>query len=135
MNKIWLIGRITKELSLNRTNSGRNFLHFTLAVARKYKRKDKPDTDFFSCLAWGGVADSMYQFLDKGSKVAVEGYLEKDSYQDADGNTQHTEKVIVDSIEFLETKSETIARKEKSKITQVDNYQQPLLNFEEELPF
>lgn len=136
MNKIWLIGRLTRDVDLKRTASGHYFSPFNLAVKRKYKAKDgEENVDFFSCVAWNGHAKTMYQFLNKGSLVAVEGRLEKVKYTDSEGKKRTTDQVVVENVTFLETKAETIARKEKTKIVSTEQVQPEFDFLAEDLPF
>lgn len=104
MNKVLLTGRITKDLELRKTQSGTSVLRFTLAVNRRFKQEGQPDADFISCTAWGKTADTMGQYLHKGSLIGVEGRITTGSYQDKDGRTVYTTDVTVENFDFLESR-------------------------------
>lgn len=101
MNRTFLIGRLTADPELKRTQGGKDFCRFKLAVDR-LKRED--GADFISCTAWSKTADNMCKYLKKGAKVAVVGRIQTGSYE-KDGRTIYTTDVIVSELEFLEKKS------------------------------
>lgn len=105
MNKVLLTGRITKDLELRKTQSGDSVLRFNLATPRRYKREGQPDADFIQCTAWGKTADTMGQYLHKGSLIGIEGRITTGSYQDKDGRTVYTTDVTVEAFDFLESRS------------------------------
>jgi len=105
MNKVLLTGRITRDLELRKTQSGTSILRFTLAVNRRFKQEGQPDADFISCTAWAKTADTMNQYLHKGSLIGVEGRITTGSYQDKDGKTVYTTDVTVENFDFLESRS------------------------------
>ncbi len=114
MNKILLTGRATKDLELRKTQSGTSVTKFTIAVNRRFKQEGKPDADFISCVAWGKTADTMCQYLHKGSLIGIEGRVETGSYQDKDGKNVYTTEVVVENFDFLESRN-----------TQAQPYQEP----------
>ena len=73
MNKIILIGRLTRDLEPKNAKSGMLYVNFTLAVNRKVKKGEEKKADFFNCTAFNYTAENMIKFLHKGSQVAVEG--------------------------------------------------------------
>ena len=101
MNKIILIGRLTRDLEPKNTKSGLLYVNFTLAVDRKVKKGEEKKADFFNCTAFNYTAENMIKFLHKGSQVAVEGRGQIDKYQDKDGNSREKFSVLADSVEFL----------------------------------
>lgn len=104
MNKVVIIGRTTKELELEKTNSGTSVCKFTVAVNRRIKQEGQPEADFIRCTAWGKTAEIMAQYLAKGSLVGIDGRIQTGSYQDRDGKTVYTTDVIVENFDFLESK-------------------------------
>lgn len=104
MNKVLLTGRITKDLELRKTQSGTSVLRFTLAVNRRFKQEGQPDADFISCTAWGKTAETMGQYLHKGSLIGVEGRITTGTYQDKDGRTVYTTDVTIENFDFLESR-------------------------------
>ena len=106
MNKVQFIGRITKDLELTTTNSGLSVVKFNLAVNRKFKGEDgNYVTDFFNIVAWRGLADNIYKYCHKGSKVYVEGELQTRSYDAQDGSKRYITEVIINDCEFLDSKN------------------------------
>lgn len=107
MNKTLLIGRLTKDIELSRTQSGKVFARFTLAVNRRFKSNDGQgqDADFISCIVWDKRAETMYQYLGKGSQVGIEGRIQTGSYE-RDGRKVYTTDVVVDNFDFLESRVE-----------------------------
>ena len=103
-NKVMLIGRITKDLELRKTQSGTSVIQFILAVNRRFKAEGQPDADFIRCQAWGKTADTMNQYLHKGSLIGVEGRITTGAFQDKDGRTVYTTDVTVEQFDFLESK-------------------------------
>jgi single-strand DNA-binding protein len=108
MNKVILIGRLTRDPETGTTNgqTKQAFARFTLAVDRSYKDANgNRQADFISCQAFGATADFIGAYFAKGSKIAVCGSIRTGSYQKADGSTVYTTDVIVDGAEFCESKS------------------------------
>lgn len=104
MNRIVITGRITKDLELKKTPSGKSVCSFTLAVKRGFDRKE---TDFINCVVWNAQAESLVKYQRKGSQLAVDGTLQIDKYQDKDGNNRQRVYVQTNNIEFLDSKKET----------------------------
>lgn len=107
MNTVILIGRITKDIELRKTQSGMSYARFTVAVNRRFKSKDQQgqDADFISCIAWDKRAETMYQYLGKGSQVGIEGRIQTGSY-DRDGQKVYTTDIVVENFDFLESRSQ-----------------------------
>lgn len=101
-NKIILVGRLTKDPDLKYTKNGKAISRMTLAVDRKYKDQNgEKATDFIPVIAWGGLAETVANYLDKGKLIAVDGSLEIRSYEQ-DGITKYIAEVISTDIRFLE---------------------------------
>ena len=118
MNKVQLIGRVTKDLELRSTQSGTHVVNFTLAVDRK-KRDD--GADFISCVAYGKVADVLQRYVRKGHRLGLAGHIQTGSYEGRNGKVYTTE-VIAEDFDFLEPKSAS-----QDDFTQVES--------DEDLPF
>ena len=103
MNKVELIGRLTRDPDVLRTQDDKVVARFTLAVDREYKREE---TDFIRCVCFGKTAEHVEKYYTKGLKVAITGRIQTGSYQDKDGKTVYTTDVIVESCEFVESKKE-----------------------------
>lgn len=102
MNKIFLIGNLTKDPETRSTTSGVTVCSFTIAVNRRFVSQDgEKQTDFFRVNAWRGLGDSCARYLTKGKKVSVVGELQARMYQDKAGSTRLSLDVSADEIEFL----------------------------------
>lgn len=106
MNKVIITGRITKDPEVKKTQSNLSVCSFTLAVDRRFKDSNgNKQTDFISCTAWRQVADLIGQYFSKGSKIGVIGSLQTRSYEDQNGQKRNVTEVIVEELEFMETKA------------------------------
>lgn len=101
MNKVILMGRLTKDPVVRSTQSGKEIAQFTLAVDR---RKGEQSADFISCQAWEKKAEFAEKYLKKGTKVALSGHIQTGSYTDRDGKKVYTTDIVVEDIEFAESK-------------------------------
>lgn len=101
MNKVILIGRTTSEIEIKSTQGGKSVCSFSLAVDRPMS---KGTTDFIPCTAWNKTAELLGQYVRKGARIAVEGKLTSRQYEDKQGNKRTAYEVLVDSIEFLESR-------------------------------
>lgn len=98
MNKVVLIGNLTKDPELNFTaGSGTAVARFTVAVSRM----KKGESDFINCIVFGKTAETIAQYFFKGSKIALEGHIQTGSYDAKDGTKRYTTDVIVDRFEFV----------------------------------
>lgn len=110
MNNVILTGRITKEIEISFTNSGKTFARFTLAVDKglsKEKRqeaeaKGQATADFINCVAWEKTAEVLNKYTAKGKKILVYGSIETGSYTAQDGSKRYTTDVLVSRAEILE---------------------------------
>ncbi|MCI8343634.1 MAG: single-stranded DNA-binding protein [Clostridia bacterium] len=106
MNKVFLIGNLTRDPELSETSGGVSVCHFSIAVNRNYTGSDgERQTDFFNVTAWRGLADTIARFTKKGHKVAVSGSVQIRNYEDNQGNKRTAIDVIAQDIEFLTSKS------------------------------
>ena len=103
MNKIILIGNLTRDPELTETAQGKKLCKFTIAVDRAF---DKEKTDFFSCSAWEQKAEVIQKYVKKGNKLGVTGRLEINETEKDGVKTRH-HNIIVEEFEFLTPKSET----------------------------
>ncbi len=123
INRVVLVGRLTRDPELRKTASNASVVSFTVACDRRFKTQGQPDADFISCVAWNKVADLMAQYLHKGSLVGVEGRIQTRNYDDANGRRVYVTEVVADSVQFLEPKNGTSANAQPSY--QQPSYQQP----------
>lgn len=104
MNKFIGIGVLTKAVEIRYTKNELKVANFTIAINREVKNKEgNYDADFISCVAYGNQADLISKYLDKGSKVSVEGHIQTGSYE-KDGNKIYTTDIVVEKIQFLDSK-------------------------------
>ena len=107
MNKVCLIGRITKDIEIRYTSSNIPSVRFTLAVNRTFSNQNgEREADFINCIAWRNQAENMNKYVSKGSLVAVEGRIQTGSYE-KDGQRIFTTDVVADNVQFLESKSQS----------------------------
>ncbi len=106
MNKVFLIGNLTRDPELSETPSGVAVCHFAIAVNRNYSSQDgERQTDFFNCTAWRGQAETIVRYTKKGNKVAVSGSIQLRNYEDNQGVKRNAVDIIVQDVEFLTPKS------------------------------
>ena len=107
MNKVILIGRLTKDPELKKTNSGLSYVQFNLAVNRNYVSKSgEKQADFINCVVWRTQADNLVKYIKKGGLIGVEGEIQTRTYDDKNGTKKYITEVLCNSIEFLEPKSQ-----------------------------
>ena len=100
MNKIILIGRLTKDPELSYTQGGKAVCKFTLAVDRPYNGESK-EADFINIVVWNKAGENAAKYLAKGRQTAVEGRLQLRSYDGNDGKKRYVTEVIADRVEFI----------------------------------
>lgn len=102
MNKVFLIGNLTRDPELTETASGVAVCHFAIAVNRNYSSQDgERQTDFFNCTAWRSTAETVARYTKKGKKVAVVGSVQLRNYEDNQGIKRTAVDIIVQDVEFL----------------------------------
>lgn len=101
MNRVVLVGRLTKKPELRTTGSGISQTRFTLAVNRRSSQDGNREADFISCVAWRGTAEAIAKYLTKGRELAVEGRIQTGSYDAQDGTKRYTTDVVVDNFTFI----------------------------------
>lgn len=107
MNKVILIGRLTKDPELRYTQSGTANATFTLAVNRRFTNQNgEREADFINCVAWQKSAEFVANYFKKGQEMALEGRLQVRSYDGNDGQRRWVTEVIADQIEFVGGKND-----------------------------
>jgi len=102
MNKVFMIGNLSKDVDLRTTQSGKAVATLTIAVNRRFKGQDgEKVTDFFTVVAWNQLGEMCGKYLAKGKKVAVSGELQTRSYGAKDGSKRYVTEIIADEVEFL----------------------------------
>lgn len=108
MNRLTIIGNLTRDPESRTTNSGKEVCNFTVAVNRRGKKQGgQPDADFFSVHAWNDLGANCQKYLAKGRKVAVIGSVSVSTYTANDGNVRANLDVAALEVEFLSSKGET----------------------------
>ena len=102
MNEVILIGRVTKDIEVRKTQSGKSVASFTLAVDR---RKKEDGADFIPCIAWDKAAETIARYVHKGDLFGVTGYIQTRSYE-KDGRKNYVTEVVTTGFQFLERKRE-----------------------------
>ena len=128
MNKVFLIGNLTRDPELSTTSGGVKFCRFPLAVSRSYSRDGKRETDFLPVVVWRAQADNCARYLKKGSKAAVSGSVQTRTYDTQDGSRRYVTEIAADEVQFLSTRSENEDVKETSDFDD-------LTPIDDELPF
>ena len=106
INRVVLVGRMTRDPELRRTPQGDAVTSFTLAVNRNYTSRDgQQQADFINCVVWQKSAENVEKYCSKGSLVGVEGRIQTRSYDNSQGQKVYVVEVICDSVQFLETRA------------------------------
>ena len=107
MNKVTLIGRLTKDVELRYTQTNNTAVaSFSLAVNRKFvKTGEERQADFFNIIAWNKLAENISKYLFKGNQVAISGRLETRSWDDQNGQKHYVTEVIAEEVDFIESKN------------------------------
>ena len=102
MNKVFLIGNLTRDPELTETSGGVKICRFAIAVNRNYTGADgEKKTDFFNCVAWRGLGETVARFTKKGTKVCVSGSIELRNYEDSQGVKRTGVDIVAQDVEFL----------------------------------
>ena len=108
MNKVILVGRLTRDPELRSTSSGFNTASFSVAVNRNFKNKDGYyDADFINCVAFISTADFVNKFFKKGSLISLDGRIQTRNYDAQDGTKRYVTEVVVENVEFVGGKNES----------------------------
>ena len=109
MNKVILIGRLTRDPEVKRTSTDLPYVQFSIAVDRNYQNKNgERQADFINCIAWRATADLIGRFVHKGNLVGIEGQIQTNTYDDPQtGMRRTTTSVLVEQVQFLERKPDT----------------------------
>ena len=105
LNVAIIMGRLTRDPELRRTNSGKPVASFTVAVDRDYATEgQEKETDFIDCVAWNGTAEFVDKYFKKGSMIVVSGRLQLRNWTDKDGNKRKTAEILASNVYFGESK-------------------------------
>ena len=108
MNKVILMGRLTKDIEMRQTPNGVSLVRFSIAVTRRFKNSNgEYDADFINCVAWRKTGEFIARYFQKGSMIAIVGSIQTRSWDGNDGKKQYATEVIVDEAYFTGSKSES----------------------------
>lgn len=136
MNKVVLIGRLTRDPELRYTGQGTPVASFSIAVNRR-KQKDKPqEADFINCVAWGITGENLSKYQSKGSQIAVHGRIQTRNYENKEGKRVYVTEVVAEEIEFLGSKRDNQLNNEFNQDFGVplDDFH-PIEEDDDDLPF
>ena len=131
-NNVNLIGRLTKDIELRKTNSDIPVCNFTLAVDRPGTNKNNRITDFIDCVAWRGTAENIAKFFHKGDPIGIHGNLQTDEFKDSEGNNRKRIEVCAESFEFMPNRKQS---GEQAEPAQNDAVPEPIPVDTDNLPF
>lgn len=116
MNKVVLMGRLTKEPEMRATQSNTAVCSFSLAVNRRFKQEGQPDADFINVTAWAKTAEFVGKYFTKGQQVGVIGRIQTRNYDDKDGKKIYVTEVVAEEVYFADSK------KEQSNVTTSEGF-------------
>lgn len=134
MNKVMLIGRLTRDVEVNYSANSTAVARYTLAINRPYKREGEQEADFLRCVAFGKTAELAERYLAKGMRVAIDGRIQTGSYTNRDGQKVYTTDIIVERQEFLEKRAENSQTAPDTQYDS-DSFMDIPDGIDEELPF
>ena len=130
MNKVIIIGNLTKDPESTKTQSEISVCRLSVAVSRDYAGADgNRETDFFNVTVWRNQADNCAKYLKKGNKVAIVGSLQNRTYEDKDGIKRTVTEIIASEVEFLTPKNsenqQDVVTAKKDRLIQINDNQLP----------
>ncbi len=131
MNRVDLVGRLTANPELRYTTSNKAYTRFTIAVNRNKKNESgNYDADFISCIGWESKAELICNYFEKGNRIGISGKIQTGSYDKSDGSKGYTTDVLINEIDFIDTKEKTQSENINSEIIEEND---PFKDFGEEL--
>ena len=107
MNKVILIGNLTRDPELSQTNSGISVARISIAVSRKFANQDgSRETDFFNVTAWRATAEFVTRYFKKGSSICVIGSIQNRTWTDQQGQKRYATDIVADEVQFVDSRSE-----------------------------
>lgn len=107
MNRVVLVGRLTKDVDLRYTAGGTAVASFTIAINRPFTNADgSKETDFINCIAWRKLAENTANFTKKGSQVAIDGMIQTRNYENSEGKRVYVTEVVSEHVRFLDKKEQ-----------------------------
>ena len=116
LNRVILVGRLTRNPDLRYTPAGQAVASFTVAVNRPFKNQQgEQETDFINCVVWRKPAENLANYMKKGNLIGIEGRIQTRSYEGKDGKTVYVTEVVAENIQFLESKKSGKAQQPKQQ--------------------
>ena len=109
MNRVILMGRMTKDPEMRQTQSGVSVCRFTLAVNRRFAKEGQMTADFINCTAWRQQADFISKYFQRGNMIAIVGSIQTSTWEGQDGKKQYSTDILVDEAYFTGSKENTSA--------------------------
>lgn len=139
MNKAILIGRLTRDAEVRYSQGAEQkaVARFTLAVDRRFQREGETAADFIGCVAFGKTGEFFEKYGKKGTKFAIEGHIQTGSYTNREGQKVYTTDVVVENVEFAESKASGSSAQQKPAYgpADADGFMNIPDGIDEELPF
>ncbi len=104
MNKIILLGRLTKDIELRYTQNNKCVTNYSIAVNRRFKQEGQADVDFIKCVSWGKTAEFLSKYFCKGQRLALNGRLQVRKWEDETANTRYITEVVAEQVYFADSK-------------------------------
>ncbi len=120
-NLVVLTGRLTADPELKTTQSGISVTSFSIAVNRRYRSGEEPQTDFINIVAWRQSAEFVAKYFKKGSMIGIEGSIQTRKYTDKNGNNRTAFEVVANNVQFVESK--------RDAAPQEQNFSEPAASF------
>lgn len=108
LNRIVLVGRLTRDPELKYTPAGTAVANVSLAVGKTYSQggERKEQTSFFNCIAWSKLGETIAQYCKKGHRIGIEGNLQQRRWEDQDGNKKSVVEIVITNMQFLQNRQE-----------------------------
>ena len=138
MNKVILVGNLTRDPEYQTTPNGVALARFSIAVQRKFVNADgNREADFINCIAWRGQADFVNKYFKKGSRIGLSGSIQTRNYEANDGSRRTATEVVVDDVEFVGPKQDDGSKEYEPNEPAVQNEEKPDLQpvEDDDLPF
>lgn len=124
LNRVVLVGRLTRDPELRYTPNGVAVANFTIATNRPYRNQQgEQEADFINCVTWRKQAENLANFMRKGSLIGVDGRIQTRSYEGQDGRMVYVTEVLAENIQFLESRQATQQRAGAGGFAANDSYQ------------
>jgi single-strand DNA-binding protein len=115
LNRIVIVGRLTRDPELRTTSTGKDVVEFSIAVNKRIKPAEGADADFFRVKAWGQTASYVGEYIGRGRLVSVDGRLESRKYTDKDGNNREIVEIVADNVNALDRPKEDAEPRQESR--------------------